>query len=293
MSYWLTIVLMTAMMSVQSVFVKRYERTVGSALDVTGVFSVVRSLLMVAFFWGINGFGFAWRGATALWGTAHGIALGVTMFTTAMAYMTGPFALSSLIISSSMVLVTLVGIFFLHEPVTLLKVLGILMVFAALVLLNTGTAPGKKEQKPLTGRWWMYVGVAFFFNAGCNLTQKFHQIGYPAGYENDFMIIGSAVSALVCVVICLVARVTPASTGRALRRGWVDMLGAAGSCALANVMLMYLNVRVPASLLFPTVSGLTLVISALLGKFIYREKFTRRQTVSYLLGLCAIVLMNM
>ncbi len=288
MGYWLPLLVMSFMMSMQSVFVKVYERRVGSSMEESCVMSLLRSVLMVLFFWALNGFGFTWRSATVLWGTAHGVTLAVTMVTTAMAYMTGPFALSTLIISSSMVLVTLYGIVFLHEPVTVLKGLGILLVFTSLLLLNTG----KKEDKKLTGAWWAYVLVGFFFNAGCNLTQKLHQIGYPAGYENDFMILACAVCTLLCGGCCLARRVPASVTGRALRQGWWPIVGAGGACAIANVLIMYLNARMPASLLYPTNAGLGLIIAALLGRFVYREQTTRRQAVSFILGVVAIVLMN-
>jgi drug/metabolite transporter (DMT)-like permease len=62
---------------------------------------------------------------------------------------------------------------------------------------------------------------------------------------------------------------------------------------LTNLLVIYLNPRIPASTLFPVISGGNVTLSFLYSVLVLREKFSPRQTVGFLLGVIAIILLNL
>ena len=287
--YWILTILLTVFMCLQSVFTRMYNDKLEGSIENSSLFTLVRVLIIAVFFLVLCKFRPQWHGPTMPYAFAYGAMLAVNLICSTMAYLTGPFSLTSLLISSSMVLVTLWGVFFLHEAVSLTMAAGIVLFAVSLLLLHE-KAP---EDCKLTPVWWVYTSLTFFCNAGCTLSQKLHQTRFPGLYSNDFMFYGAVLCALLCVIYCLCKRVKPVQMKLAWTKGWFPMIGVGVACALVNLLLMVLNAKVAASLLFPTVSGLCLLLAAAFSKFVYHEKATRRQKISYIVGVCSVILMNL
>lgn len=289
MQNWILTILLAFFMCLQSVFTRMYNQKLDATVENSSVFTLVRVLIIALFFLVLAGFRLDWHGPTMPYALSYGVMLAVNLITCTMAYLTGPFALTSLLISASMVLVTVFGLVFLHEPLSLTMGIGIGLLVISVLLLQEKTP----EDCRLTPRWWIYTILAFFCNAGCTLSQKLHQTAFPGQYGNEFMFYGAVLCAVLCLGYCLLKGVKPKQITHCLKNGWVSMLGIGVACSLVNLLLMILNARMAASLLFPTLSGLTLLFAPLLGKFLYHEKSTRRQQISYLIGACAVILMNL
>lgn len=289
MQNWILTILLAFFMCLQSIFTRMYNQKLEATVENSSVFTLVRVLIIALFFLLLSGFRMGWHGPTMPYALSYGLMLAINLITCTMAYLTGPFALTSLLISASMVLVTVFGLVFLKEPLSLTMGIGIGLLVVSVLLLHE-KAP---DDCRLTPRWWIYTILAFFCNAGCTLAQKLHQTSFPGRYENEFMFYGAVLCAVLCLVYCLFKRVKPGQIKQCMEKGWVSMLGIGVACSLVNLLLMILNASMPASLLFPTLSGLTLLFAPLLGKFLYHEKSTRRQKISYLIGACSVILMNL
>ena len=287
--YWILTLLLTVFMCLQSVFTRMFNDRLDGNIENSSLFTLVRVLIIALFFLVLCGFRPMWHGGTMPYALAYGAMLAVNLISCTMAYLTEPFSLTSLLISSSMVLVTLWGVFFLQEAVSVTMAAGIVLFVLSLLLLHE-KAP---EDCKLTPTWWIYTGLAFTCNAGCTLSQKLHQTKFPGQYSNDFMFYGAVLCALLCLAYCLFKKVRPVQMKIAWTKGWFPMIGVGISCALVNLLLMVLNAKVAASLLFPTVSGLCLLLAALISKFVYHEKTTPRQNLSYVVGVCSVILMNL
>ena len=60
-----------------------------------------------------------------------------------------------------------------------------------------------------------------------------------------------------------------------------------------DFLIIYLNVRVAASVMFPMISGIGLVVVFLYSLLLHKEKFTVRQYIGYAVGLISVVLLNL
>lgn len=288
MQYWFLIVVLTVVSSAQSVFTRLYNRKLEATVENSSLFTLARVMIIAVFFLIMSGFQLQWHEATFPYALSYGLMLAINLIATTMAFMLGPFALTTLIISSSLALVTIYGIVFLREAVTWKMGIGLALLAGSLLLLHEKQAGGYK----LTGRWWAYTIAAFFCNAGCTISQRMHQEAFPGLYQNEFMLWGSILCGALCLAYCVMKRVNLQQTRQAVKMGGWPMLGVGVSCALVNLLLLKLNATVPATILFPTWSGLGLLAAALLGKFAYHEKSSRNQKLSFALGVCAVILLN-
>ena len=62
---------------------------------------------------------------------------------------------------------------------------------------------------------------------------------------------------------------------------------------LTNFLVLVLNGKLPASVMFPVISAGGIVFIFLYSLFVYREKFKLTQIIGFVLGVGAIVLLNL
>ncbi len=296
----LLIILLALAMNAQSVFSRLYHKTIPATVDNAAVLTVFRCLIMAVLFAVTAGFAFTLHRPTMVYAAVYGGLLAVNLTVCTIGLMLGPIGLSTLIVSFSMIVVSLYGIVFLQEPLTWQLAVGIGMIAVSMVLLYEKEPSGTKLSLP----WAICVAIAFVANGACTITQKLHQIAFPGQFIHEFMIVGS----LVCVAgSLLLAAGYRALAGKkearavservplreCFRRGWAGMLGIGISCYLVNFLLMVLNSRSAASFLFTTLSGLSILLSAALSRFVYHEPMSTRQRISFVIGLAAVILMNL
>ena len=62
---------------------------------------------------------------------------------------------------------------------------------------------------------------------------------------------------------------------------------------LCNYLVLYLNPRLPASVMFPVISAGSVVLVFVYATLVQHEKFNLRQKIGYALGVVSIVLLNL
>lgn len=77
-----------------------------------------------------------------------------------------------------------------------------------------------------------------------------------------------------------------------IKKGWYLAAPQGIANGLTNMFVIMLNGMISASILFPVVSAGGVVASAAFGIFFFREKLSRLQTVGVIMGIVAIVLLN-
>lgn len=202
----------------------------------------------------------------------------------------GSLALTSLIISCSLLIPSFYGIIFLDEPVSVLLIVGTALLVVSLILTNYQKDDTAK--KP-TLKWAIYVILAFIGNGMCSTVQKAKPLYYGEAGNNLFMAVALGMVALIMLVLALVSREERPAMGTVLKRGWLLALLCGAANGLSNFLVIYLNPLVPASVMFPIISAGSVVLVFLYSVFINHEKFSARQNIGFLLGIISIVLLNL
>ncbi len=270
--------------AVQNVCNKEYDKRVGNGAF---TFASAGAFFAVTVFIATSGGSFSYPPELTVYSIAFAVAYSVSIITAYFAISTGPLSLTSLIISYSLIIPAFYGIIFLHEPTEPPLIIGIILLLISLVFINL---EDKKEEKKITLKWGILATLAFVGNGGCSVIQKIQQEKFGGLYKSEFMIV-----ALAFTVVSLFA--TALFTERkqilpSLKKGfvWYSVRGLANGAV--NFLVLVLALKMPASVMFPVISAGGIVVAALLSILFYKEKLSSKQMLGLLLGLGAIIFLN-
>ena len=215
------------------------------------------------------------------------IPYGTAIVSTVLALRCGPLSLTALISSFSLMIPTFYGLIFLKDPVGFGLYPGLLLLGAALFLIN------KKgnETKGVSLKWLICVLLAFLGNGLCSVAQTMQQKRFCGQFKNEFMIISLLISVGIMGLFAVLKE--RKSAGKAIRAGWYLSMGCGILNGVVNLFVMILTGLMNVSLLFPLVSVGGIVLTFIVSKVFYKEKLTTAQHIGFLLGIGAIVFLNL
>lgn len=198
----------------------------------------------------------------------------------------GSLSLTSLITNCALVIPTFYSLLFLGENSSVFFFVGVAVLLAALILVNKSS-----ESTPITGKWLLYVGISFIGNGMCSLSQTLQQNAFDGAGKNEFMIF-----ALVLVVIGSVIMMITQERKNIkvyVKLGTTKGLICGVANGIVNMLVMVLLGSMPASVVFPLITGGSIVFTYVISKLAFREKLSKRQTIGFVLGVISIVLLNL
>lgn len=268
---YIWILLADLMMAVDFSLNKVYQRKCGATPAAGYRFNLLVGLLKTLIFWGINGFVFeftaysAWMAALMALVCFSYILLGQQILKVSQV------ALYTLFLMlGGMCVPYLWGAVVLHEQLTVFRVLGLIVIAAALILMNLTERPPKKQLL-------MCIAV-FILNGFCSVISKEHQISAKETVSAaGFVMLSGFASVLFGIIGLLTERAKkhPAE----LLQGGKGMLAVALSAAIGGVsyLLQLISAeKIPATALYPMLSGGSIALSVLTGWLFFREKPNKR-----------------
>lgn len=273
----------------QSASTKAFNKTGGSSL----VFNSLKTLSATLLFLIISLPGFVFHTPTLLYGMGYGLALCLSMYAGFRALCLGPMALTSMLVSFSLLVPLGWGIVVRDEPMGLLKWLGLGLLMAALLMVNLHNLkrkPAGEKSASGQGLWFFFVALTFACNGVCSVLQKEHQTAYPSLYNREFTLFAMLLCALVFTTVTLIR--VPVSTYKSVpRKGFGILSGVTNS--LSSFLTLMLAGMENASVLLPIVSAGTILAAMLCGRAVFKEKLRANQYAALILGVTAIVLMKL
>ena len=219
---------------------------------------------------------------------AFAIAYAMATVFAVLAIKHGSLTVTTLIISYSLLIPTFYGIFFLKESVGVFLIVGIILL--ALSLWLTNYRKGEKKQK-VTVRWVVYVVLAFVGNGMCSTVQKWEQMTYGEQGQNMFMIVALAITVAVFFV-CALLTGEKKDIPEVAKKGWVLALFCGVMNGAVNYLVLYMNPKISASVMFPVLSAASLVMVFIYSLLFEKEKFTPMQCVGFAVGVISVILLN-
>jgi len=282
MIYYLLLLCMPLLNCVQSISQKQYNLKHESPNVI--LFSAITSLIALCFFVLTSGFDLNFDVRLIPYSLAFAVAYSAAWVGTVLAVRYGLMAISSLIVSFSLIFPTGYGIL-MGEPVTAKTIVGFALLVVAMVLVNL-----KFNQKgKFSVKWLICVLVAFFGNGTCSVSQSMHKQVLGDGFKHEFMIIALAAA----VVLLMGYALLTSKNFKADFKAALPYSAANGvSNALINLLVLTLIGNIPNTILYPTNSALNMVFTFALAFIVYKERFSLPQYVGYGLGVVSIVLLN-
>ena len=279
---YILVLIATVLLAFEFAFSRKYQTMEGTAMAAGLRFNMLTGLFTTVIFFGLSGFRleFSWFSlwvalAAALCGTVYN----VISFRILKA---GGMALYSMFLMlGGMLLPYVYGVLFLDEALTPLRILGVAVICVAVVFSSRTKCrvPG-----------WVYLCCAavFLLNGGVSIFSKLHQIdtAHSPVSTAAFVMYGGMGRFLFCSVALLFmgkrAEKPASSPGKIL----AVAAGAAAISGISYLLQLTGAKTLPATVLYPMVTGGSIIFSALSGRVFFKEKLSVWQLVS--IALCFI-----
>ena len=232
--------------------------------------------------------GFSYESGVLPYSVAFGVGYVFSTITGVAALALGSVAITSLILSYSLLLPTLYGIVFLGEPLGTLKIVGLLLLMLSLYLANA-PQKGVGEKKGVSLRWAVLVTVSSIGNGVISIVQKQQLSAFSGAYKNEFMAL-----ALLIGVVCLVPFVIAdrKHLRESMRAGALLGVASGVTNGAANLLIMLATALMPASVFYPVMAGGRTIFTYFLSITFYKERLSAVQTTGVAVGVAALVLLN-
>ncbi|MBE7012140.1 MAG: hypothetical protein E7415_05655 [Ruminococcaceae bacterium] len=206
-------------------------------------------------------------------------------FCTILAMGEGALSLTSLVVSYSLLIPTLYGVFFQHDNLDTFNIIGLILLLISLYLVGSA-----KNTGVVTKKWFFYIIIAFIGNGLCATIQKMYQLKSSGDFKSEFMIIALAIIAVVSMLLTLFKE-KKLSVPK-LKNGGYLAIGIGIANALMNFFAMMLA-KYPAAIVFPTIQGGGMVLIYIVSKFCFKEKLNWNQNVGFCIGVLSLIFLNM
>lgn len=262
------------------------------------IFNALKALASFMMFFGMACVkGFDLHVPTIAFGLIYGGCLCISMYSGYMALCLGKMALTSMLVSFSVIIPILFGITVSGENITILQCFAFLFLFSSIVLTNFDKIFTKKKENEEKKKsrntyrlWILFVTLTFIANGACSVLQKEHQTLFPKSYSNEFMLFAMLLCSLVFSIVCI------SKTGLKetfMTKGkWCGVLSGITN-GLASFLTLTLAGYENASVLFPVISVGTLLGAILCGRLIFGEKLKINHYLALTVGAVAVVLFKL
>ena len=264
--------------------------------DNSTVFNATKAVTSFALFALMAVKGFTFHLPTLFFGLCYGACMCVSMYSGYKALCLGPMALTSMLVSFSIIVPLIWGLTVGDETLSPLRIIALILLFGAIILTNADkifTSRQNKEsgtQKSGYGLWLLFVGTTFMCNGVCSVLQKQHQSLYPEAFSNEFMFFAMLLCTLIFVTILLLKN--SREDIKKVNKKWLGALSGLGN-GLVGFFTLILAGFENATVLFPVISAGTLLSVILCGRFLFKEKLKINHYFALPAGMLAVVFLKL
>lgn len=282
---YLLILIKSAVNLSESVLIKKYNKKYKfGSMFFTGIISLAAML----FFLLSDSDGFHAGTELLPYSLVFGAIYCVSYLMTFVALACGPFTLSMLIISYSLVFSIFYGIIWLKDPITPFTCVGFALLAISLFLVRGAKTDGEHK---ISLKWGISIGITSVGNGILAIVQKMQQLRFSNAFNHEFMVIALALSA--GVLLCLGIIRDRARIREVIRFGTPYAAAAGTANGLNNLLTMAINNLIPISISVPLIAGVKIVMSYLYSALLLNERYLKRQVLGVIVGVAALVFLNL
>ncbi len=280
MESYIMLFLSAILLAVDFLIAKLYQKGEGSSPEKVLRFNFFIGLFSVVILFFINGckFEFTWfSGVLAL--AMTGLALLYTLVGFQILAAGNTAYYSFFLMTGGMTVPYVWGLLFLDEPFSWLRMAGLAVIIGSAFFIYAG------KQK-LSGKVVAMCGTIFLLNGFVSVISKEHQISNIAVSSAAYVMLTSMVKVLLCGAILLGYRFKGKQNSPKEKMGYNSLLLLAASALVSGLSyLLQLNgaAKLPATVLFPVVTGGSIVFTVAAGWIFLKEKPTKQLMLGVLL----------
>lgn len=239
--------------------------------------------------WTLASGNFAISAAAVGFGVVYGIILCLFLYLKTQAMATGPVALTSLIANCAFIIATWFGVIYANETVVPLQIIGMVVMVAALFLCINPKKSGEK----LTLRWFVWCFSFFLIGGFLGIFNKVFGKSSVAEQINSMMLVASVVSFVLFILSGLTINAAKKCDKPKIYKESITYIISCGFVGCIYIrMNLWLAGVIPSVIFFPISNGANVLLSALLGRVVFKEKLSAMQVVGIFIGLAAVLLIG-
>lgn len=265
---------------------KLYQKKRGAGLKSSLSFNAVNGLFCAVIFFFIHG-------------VMDGFSISFTLYSMLMASVMALFALSYQLIgfrmlrhghmaaytlflmTGGMTVPYLWGLLMLNEAFSILQMLGLILIFCGVICANF--QKGKPDKK-----YWLMGGTVFLLNGLVSTVSKMHQIetAFATISSPAFVMLSGVAKAVFCGAALIFMRNqqnTPDHGAPSILKISPLILASAVIGGVSYLLQLIGAQNLPATVLYPIITGGSIIFTAIAGRIFYQEKISRKMGIGILL----------
>ena len=279
----LFLIIVVVLITLQDYFKKIYNTSTKEPN--TFFYALLMSLSALVFFVVQSGFTLDFNMNTLPYSIGFALAYSSALAGSFFAIKYGSLSITVLVISYSLVIPTLYGIFGFGDNVSVVCVIGLVLLLISLFLINK-----TEDRTKINLKWIVSSMIAFVGNGMCSLIQKLQQSAFDGEYKSEFMIFALFMSSVFLFIFSVIHRENMKTD---LRLALPLAVGGGVANGVTNYLVMMLTGLLPSVVLFPTISAGGIVMAFFLAFFLYKERLTKVQLIGYVAGIVSVILLNL
>lgn len=298
--YYLYLVIAVHFFAIQLSFNKLYQLKAGTTLRSVLYFSFFCSLASALTFFALSGFHLDLIPRFSLLiGGLIGLAYFLLNLLGIKTISLGNMSLYSMFLMLGLMLLPfLYGRFFLAESVSLFQLIALGLLIVALIL--PVIKPGEKKSQML---FYLLCIVLFIVNGFVGILTKMHQIQTVTISALDFTVVIQGASTLFTLMAIVVMRLVEAKravgvekpnhltlSGLFQQKYILYILGFSLFSSFGYLLQLLSAVHLPATVMYPIVTGGAVVLTTIAGRIFFKEKLTPLAIISIILAFVATIL---
>lgn len=276
------LVLSAVLLAVDFLIAGTYQRWEGNAPVKVFRFNFFIGLFSILIFFFINGCRFEF--------TAFSAVLAVVMTSLAILYTLIGFKVlaagntayySFFLMTGGMVVPYIWGIAFLNEDFSVLRLIGLLMIVGSAFVIYGG-------KNKMSLKVALMCAAIFLLNGFVSVISKEHQISTEAVSSAAYVILTAAVKVIVCGSLwlgtALRSRAQRASSERISPKAVAILAASALVSGLSYMLQLNSAAKLPATVVYPIITGGSVVFTAFAGWLVLKEKPTKELIVGVIIS---------
>ena len=278
MHFYFLIIMSDIFMATTFGFQKMYQKSAGTSIIAGLAYNILMGFFSACMFLVINRF--------HIEVTPYSIVMAVIFSVVSMLYIfigfkiieKGNMSLYTIfLMSGGMTVPYIWGVAFLNEELTLMRTVGLLLIISATIISGTGIKKSDKKQI------LMCIAI-FFLNGMSSVVSKTHQISPVSEIvtASDFAFIVMLSKVVICSVILLIINrnIKDSNENNLHFKSIAPIVFAAAVFdGIAYMLQLICATKVPVTVLYPLVTGISIILTSLVGKIFFKEHISKKQYI--------------
>ena len=289
MIHYILVFLAVVLLAVNFALNKVYQKGRGESIREGIWFNLTLGIFTALFMWGMNGFRFEWSPYSFIMAAFMAVFTGAyTLLGFRIIAMGKVAVFTQFLMLGGMIVPYVFGIFYLGEEFSFLRLIGLILMTVSIFL--SGGKGGEEITKKRFLVFLLLCAAVFFLNGGCSVTSKLHQIEtvHQTVSATVFVAYTGVFKAILSALMLPFFKKEEAGEAPQKGMGFVILVTLLSALASAVSYLFQLlgASHLPATVLYPMITGGTVVLTALAGFLCFGEKLSKRELLG--VALCFI-----